>query len=639
MKSKNRGGGKPQGQGAGSKRPYSTLNLKATEVKDGQGAGDDKAKSSGTASTTSTASSATAKSATPAGVGRAAGASAAGKSDAGAVKDAATRKGADTIAQAAKTTPTTSAASAAGAAAAGSKGASATASGGGAGGVGKGASTGGGGSGGSGGARPPATPAPRKSGGGFFSHAFASIVGAVLGVFGALYGANQLGLADLLPASFKSTDNTQSQQRFAALEKQLADLKGRAPGTGAGDPKIAEQIAAARARIKKLEALGDQITTLSAAQKKLAADTDAIKTGGGDSPSAKALNRLARLEQALKDLGDASKGDRGSITQLAGITGRVNDLESTLATQIAALRKDLIQEVDQRVKPATEASSAARSGAQRLDRDVTGLKSDSAKLTQLLETLRASLDKMRNRLKAVQDQTADLDGELKTLKTNVTTDLRKVTRPADLTSAIKPVTAKIQQLETNIKGVVRTETQRKQVAERIVLALELGNLKRAMNRGLAFDSELAEVKRVAGDSVDLKPLEAFKDKGVPTLGDLQTSFKPLTYQMIEAQPPQPNASFMDRMLSGAKSIVRVRKTDHAPGDTSTEAVVARMERALKDGRLSDVLAEAKKLKADARRPAEAWLEKVKARQSIDRALADIEAKLKRSLGGDSVEKG
>ena len=65
---------------------------------------------------------------------------------------------------------------------------------------------------------------------------------------------------------------------------------------------------------------------------------------------------------------------------------------------------------------------------------------------------------------------------------------------------------------------------------------------------------------------------------------------------------------------------------------SSPATVGRMEAALKDGRLAEVLANAKKLPPKAALAGEDWVRKVQARQAVEQALADVEAALKASLG-------
>ena len=75
----------------------------------------------------------------------------------------------------------------------------------------------------------------------------------------------------------------------------------------------------------------------------------------------------------------------------------------------------------------------------------------------------------------------------------------------------------------------------------------------------------------------------------------------------------------------------MRKTNHRPDDKSIEAVVSRMEIALNEDRLGDVLQEAKSLPAPAQDAAQDFLAKVQARDAVDRALASVETQLKASL--------
>ena len=87
----------------------------------------------------------------------------------------------------------------------------------------------------------------------------------------------------------------------------------------------------------------------------------------------------------------------------------------------------------------------------------------------------------------------------------------------------------------------------------------------------------------------------------------------------------------ERLLSGAKSIVRIRKTGHPADEESLEATIARMETALKENRLGEVLAQAKRLPPKAALAGEDWLSRVEMRYTVEQALAETEAALKSSL--------
>ena len=87
------------------------------------------------------------------------------------------------------------------------------------------------------------------------------------------------------------------------------------------------------------------------------------------------------------------------------------------------------------------------------------------------------------------------------------------------------------------------------------------------------------------------------------------------------------------MIAGAKSVIRIRKINHAPDDKSAEAVIGRMDLALKEGRIAEVLAESKNIPAKGVNAAHDWLVKVEARAAVDRAIGGLETALKTSLAG------
>ena len=93
-------------------------------------------------------------------------------------------------------------------------------------------------------------------------------------------------------------------------------------------------------------------------------------------------------------------------------------------------------------------------------------------------------------------------------------------KPADIAAAIAPVSERIAALEKNVEQVVQGDTARKESAEQVVLAIELQNLKRALDSGQNFATELAAVQKVAGNRVDLTALTKLQDSGVPSLAEL-----------------------------------------------------------------------------------------------------------------------
>src|SRR5262245_34042803 len=170
---------------------------------------------------------------------------------------------------------------------------------------------------------------------------------------------------------------------------------------------------------------------------------------------------------------------------------------------------------------------------------ITGVKTDSDRAAAALKTTQEDLKRLK----------ADLD-----------TRLAAFAKPEDVSTAVAPISGKITALEKDVQGVIKSEGDRRTKAERNVLSLELANLTRAIDRGKAYAPELEQARKVAGNVVDLSALDRFALEGVPTATELRGEFKPIAFKIIDAQEQPAEASIVDRLLAGAKSVVRVRKT-------------------------------------------------------------------------------
>ncbi len=420
------------------------------------------------------------------------------------------------------------------------------------------------------------------------------------------------------------------EKRVSAAEQALRDRPANAP---LPSKELAQKVADLEGRLARVDDLGRAVGQITETQGRLESQTKALEGKVGETANQSADQRLSQMEETLKTLSAAAGQDGGRIPQLAAITGKLADFEASLPNKLAELRKSVAEELEARLGQSAEASEAARSATIRMDRELSAARTDLARLSQRAEATKATDDRIEQALRALQEEAGAIRSALQGLKGDVDGQLKSVARSQDVTAAIDPVNARIGKLEQSLQGVVKSEDDRKANAERIVLALELGNLKRAIDRGGSFAPELAEVSKVAGGKIDLAVLERYKDQGVPTLPDLTRDFRPVANSVIDAANVPAEASTLDRLLMSAKSVVRVRRTDHRPDDNSVEAVVGRMETALSDGRLTDAIAEARKIPAQALDPAEPWLAKLEARAAVDQAIASVEDQLKTSLSG------
>jgi hypothetical protein len=484
-------------------------------------------------------------------------------------------------------------------------------------------------------AQPTSPPARQRGGiGTFLTHMAAGIVGGFLALLGGEQIVQNLGLpGDLLPGQLSSA---QLQQRLAAVEAQS---KTGAPAAAELAQKLAQKLEQSESRVARLEEQAKSFQQVTESARKLADETRALQekagAGGGD-----AVQRIAKLEDTLATLSAAAQGDQpGRLPQLAAMTARLKELESAISNQTALVRRDLTQAVETRAAQVAEAGEVAKAATQRIDRDMASVKTEQATLIQRVEVLKADGDRAAQTLRVIQQEAGALRSALDGLKGDVDSGLKSVARPNDVSAALAPVSTKIAALEQSLQGVVKSEDDRRSNAERIVLSLELANLKRVLDRGQRYEAELAEVKKAAGNRIDLAALDKFKAQGVATVVDLARDFRPVAGAILDAEAEPADGNVVDRLIAGAKSIVRVRKVDLGPGDKSAEAIVGRMETALKEGRLGAVLEEAKTLQPRSAAAAREWLEKVEARFSVDKALASIEGQLKASLGGGARTAG
>jgi hypothetical protein len=337
------------------------------------------------------------------------------------------------------------------------------------------------------------------------------------------------------------------------------------------------KLAAAETRVAGLEQRTRTVAGLADAQARLAADTKALEARLA---APELAERVAKVEAALTALAGDDK------------SGRIG-LGEDLATRLAGVEK-----------LAGKAAETAKAGASRIEHELAALKSQTGGFGQRFDALKAEVEE---RFKSVAKA-----GEL------------------------APVLAKLAAFEQDLRAFLKSEDSRAASAQRVLLTLEIANLKRAMDRGTGFAKELDAVKKVAGGTIDLTPLERYSHDGFPALTAIVKDFRRVANAAIDAESESADASMLDRLMASARSIVRIRKVGHSPDDTSVEAVVGRMEGALKDGSIGEVLAQGKKLPPKAALAAEDWLKKLEARHAADRAVADLETALKSSFAAQRL---
>jgi hypothetical protein len=324
------------------------------------------------------------------------------------------------------------------------------------------------------------------------------------------------------------------------------------------------------------------------------ADAEAAVTAR-PADAAEVRAKVDGLDRSLRTLSDAQAKLASDAKAMDSRIGSGGDVPQEIVARIAKL------EEAQSPPSGSESGEAAKTARANVDSEFAAIRTEAGRLGQRLDALRGELDDR----------------------------MRATVRSVD----IAPLQAKLALIDKELQRFLEGESDRSATSTRVLLSLELASLKRVMDRSEPFTAELAAVKKAAGDKLDLKALERYANEGVPTTAEITKSFRKVSNAMQDAEAEPADASIVDRLLSGARSIVRVRKSGPSADDTSLDATITRIDVALKDGRLTEVLEQGKKLPPKAALVAEDWLRQVEARQAVDQATADIEGLLKSSLAG------
>lgn len=160
---------------------------------------------------------------------------------------------------------------------------------------------------------------------------------------------------------------------------------------------------------------------------------------------------------------------------------------------------------------------------------------------------------------------------------------------------------------------------------RVARAIAAAALKSAIDRGDPFMTELETYASVAQGGEEVAALRDLAASGVPTEADIADLFEKAAGAMISASRPVPeDAGVVERLISSARSLVEVRPVGQVAGDDAP-AIIARMEVALKAGKLPDLVTEYEKLPEAVRTAGGDLIAKVRARMQandlVDKTLS------------------
>lgn len=309
--------------------------------------------------------------------------------------------------------------------------------------------------------------------------------------------------------------------------------------------------------------------------------------GGSENGSVTVADLDARLS-ALSAKVDAMPVADDSAAALATLSQRVEAIEqvsgepaSADATALTARVDELAQRLDaiSTAGPGTGADPA-------LAATIGELKTETAATASSLEDIGSKVSGLESSIATLQQRQADSETAISGRLSDAEAQLAKPDANLDVARAIASV-----------------------------------GLKAAIDRGGPFGAELDAFASVAADDTAIAGLRDFASGGVPTRSQLLAAFPSAADRMIVAmRPVEPDAGVLDRLMSSAMTMVKVRKVGDIEGD-GVEAIVARMETRITDGDLEGAVAEWQKLPDPAKAAAADFGDKLAARAKVDKLLA------------------
>lgn len=179
----------------------------------------------------------------------------------------------------------------------------------------------------------------------------------------------------------------------------------------------------------------------------------------------------------------------------------------------------------------------------------------------------------------------------------------------DAASAQESRLAALEQSVSQLSAKVDAQASQPKIA----LAIAASALKSAVDRGGPFVAELDTFAAIAPDAPQIASLRPYAEQGVPTRGEIADQMSATANAMIAAaEPADPDAGFLQRLLTSAESLVKVRPIGAVEGAGVPETV-ARMEVAVNQGDYGSALGEYETLPEPAKAAGADFAGKLKAR--------------------------
>jgi len=304
--------------------------------------------------------------------------------------------------------------------------------------------------------------------------------------------------------------------------------------------------------------------------------------------------RVSRVEGQLGDARASPPAGEADRRVVEGLASRISKLEGAIA-KLGSTPVDI--------------ASADRFSA--LESDLKALSARIGTLAQQTEGATDAAREARQRGEANAAALAELANKVATAEdVGVREKIAGVVRPlADRVGAVESALSKAHDASGRF-------------------AIAATALNSTIEWGQPFAPELAAVKSLGANPDLLAPLEPFAESGIPSPATLSRDLLALIPSLRAVEPTQ--GSFLTKLQANAEKLIRIRPEQEKEG-TEVSAILDRIEIKAARADLAGAVAELNELPPAVRAPAEAWIEKAKARSaavhSSQRLLAAALARL------------
>lgn len=344
-----------------------------------------------------------------------------------------------------------------------------------------------------------------------------------------------------------------------------------------------------------------------------------ILTGSGSEPQdgeslAQLQNRLQKIEQGQK-----------TPAPVSNLLPRLDKAESDfrfLGTQLDTLQKDIATLKDQLAVFSSTLTPSPDGAVPAASIDVSGLQ---AKIVQL-----------QSQIEERDKQAADLSGKIealqKTLDAQGAAQQEASKKTETAVSAVQETTQAYAALKQSVDQKISKLYQAggDNRIRAAALSLSLRQLSDVVKGDAPFARETDALGALLGKNALLDEIKPFAKTGVADLARLRAEFAQVNPAPAPKKPAVPEGSLLDKIVSNAKSVVRIRKVGEG-GDAPQDPLTS-VKQALAAGDLPNVIKMSDTLDPQTKEKYQPWLKSVGDRVSLDTLFAKLQNVILAEIG-------